>query len=74
MRCNLCRCEIVGYGNNPAPLAEGDSDRCCDSCDGKYVIPARLYEITFGRFTSEEVAKLVNAIRKENEDANEENV
>lgn len=38
--CVICGEEIEGYGNNPAPVAE--SGRCCDSCNIKFVIPARL--------------------------------
>lgn len=43
MRCNLCGCEIIGWGNNPDPLSLSDEDRCCDSCNAKYILPARLY-------------------------------
>lgn len=39
-KCVLCGKEIEGYGNNPAPLA--DEGKCCDSCNTKRVIPARL--------------------------------
>ena len=39
-KCVLCGKEIKGYGNNPAPLA--DEGKCCDSCNSKRVIPARL--------------------------------
>lgn len=38
--CVLCGKHIDGYGNNPAPLA--DEGKCCDSCNSKRVIPARL--------------------------------
>lgn len=38
--CIFCGKEIVGYGNNPAPLSE--EGRCCDECNYTKVIPARL--------------------------------
>ena len=37
--CCICKEEITGYGNNPAPVAEG---RCCDSCNATVVIPERI--------------------------------
>ena len=46
MRCNLCGCEITDWGNNPDPLSLSNEDRCCDRCNGNYVIPARLYLLT----------------------------
>lgn len=40
--CCICGEEIDGYGNNPAPVkSEG---RCCDACNMKFVIPARMAE------------------------------
>ena len=41
MQCCICGKEIIGYGNNPLPLGNS-GDRCCDSCNSKYVIPARV--------------------------------
>lgn len=42
--CCLCGEEHEGFGNNPYPLyEEGDfKSRCCDDCNTKLVIPARL--------------------------------
>ena len=46
MRCCLCGDDIEewpgggSYGHNPDPL--GDDDRCCDTCNGTKVLPARL--------------------------------
>lgn len=37
--CIICGKQIVGYGNDPWPLA--DSGRCCDTCNSK-VITARF--------------------------------
>lgn len=40
--CCICGEELEGYGNNPAPYR--DSGVCCDACNAKFVIPARLDE------------------------------
>lgn len=42
-KCVLCGKEIKGHGNNPAPVK--DSGRCCDDCNKKVVIPARMKAI-----------------------------
>ena len=41
--CVLCASLFVGYGHNPAPLA--DEGRCCDACNA-VVVMARLSAIT----------------------------
>jgi len=41
--CCICGEPIEGYGNNPAPVK--DEGRCCDACNIKFVIPARLAEL-----------------------------
>lgn len=38
--CCICGEPIEGYGNNPYPVKE--EGRCCDACNIKFVIPARL--------------------------------
>ena len=38
-KCCLCGKQYVGYGNDARPLSNG---RCCDECNTKRVIPARL--------------------------------
>jgi len=40
--CCICGETFVGYGNNPWPLSKNETDRCCDDCNMKEVIPARL--------------------------------
>lgn len=40
--CCICGEESVGFGNNPAPYKE--KGKCCDSCNIKFVIPARIDE------------------------------
>lgn len=38
--CCICGEPLDGYGNNPQPYVE--DGRCCDGCNLKFVIPARL--------------------------------
>jgi hypothetical protein len=37
--CAICHEEYEGHGNNAEPAARG---RCCDQCNARAVIPARL--------------------------------
>ena len=37
--CSICGKKYVGWGNNAWPITE---DRCCDECNGMYVIPGRI--------------------------------
>ena len=39
--CCLCGKEFNGWGNNAAPVANGE---CCDECNSNIVIPARIEE------------------------------
>lgn len=41
--CCICGDEFEGYGNNPAPYKA--SGKCCDACNRKFVIPARLMQL-----------------------------
>ncbi len=38
--CCICGEESKGYGNNPDPVKH--DGRCCDACNAKFVIPARI--------------------------------
>lgn len=40
--CVICDNSISGYGHNPDPLNKGEG-RACDTCNIRYVIPARVY-------------------------------
>ena len=40
--CSICGKTFIGWGNNPYPVTKGENDRCCDECNGIYVIPARI--------------------------------
>ena len=41
--CCICGEPIEGYGNNPRPYKH--EGRCCDACQRKFVIPARLAKL-----------------------------
>ena len=41
--CCICGEPLNGYGNNPVPYKE--EGRCCDACNIKFVIPARLAQM-----------------------------
>jgi hypothetical protein len=41
--CCLCGEPYDGYGNNPWP--KKDEGRCCNACNTKFVIPARLEQL-----------------------------
>ena len=43
--CCICGEPIEGYGNNPEPFMSSDSGECCDGCNLKFVIPARLSQM-----------------------------
>lgn len=40
MKCSICGKEIMGYGNNPAPLKRGE---VCDECNLSIILPIRMY-------------------------------
>ena len=38
--CCICKKTFIDFGNNPEPIMKGC---CCNECNAKYVVPARLY-------------------------------
>ena len=40
--CCICGEPIEGYGNNPEPFMSAIDGQCCDGCNLKFVVPARL--------------------------------
>lgn len=40
--CVLCNKPYNGYGNNAQPVKDG---RCCNDCNSKIIIPARIKNI-----------------------------
>lgn len=45
--CCICGEPILGYGNNPEPVRPASDGPCCDSCNIKFVVPARLDEYAY---------------------------
>lgn len=43
INCCICGDSFSGFGNNPAPIRL--SGRCCDPCNFRFVIRARLIEM-----------------------------
>jgi len=37
--CSICQEEYTGFGNNAQPVNDG---QCCDSCNSRTVLPARM--------------------------------
>ena len=37
--CAICGVTFTGFGNNPAPFS---GNKCCDDCNRRFVLPARL--------------------------------
>ena len=44
--CSICGKISYGYGNNPWPVVKDLDAECCDECNTKYVIPARIKKYT----------------------------
>ena len=40
--CCICGKKFMGWGNNPWPVVKDENATCCDECNGKYVLGARL--------------------------------
>lgn len=49
--CGICAVTYQGWGNNPAPFP---TERCCEDCNRRYVIPARLVEMSGRKLTANE--------------------
>lgn len=51
-KCSLCGQELTDCGHNPEPVLMHDgsppSGPCCDECNSKYVVPARLRKMLAG--------------------------
>lgn len=43
--CVICGDVVVGFGNNPSPVSDELEAKCCEACNTKVVLPARLKEI-----------------------------
>ena len=40
--CSICQKFFKGAGNDPYPVTKGENDRCCNECNQREVIPARM--------------------------------
>lgn len=40
--CCMCGKEFIGWGNNPWPVVLDAKARCCNDCNAKFVVSARL--------------------------------
>lgn len=63
-KCCLCGETYNGYGNNPAPLSDNDTDRCCDECNLTKVIPARLGMLKLPKRQRVQLDKLIEKLLK----------
>jgi len=43
--CCLCGAEFTEWGNNPEPIKSFEEGKCCNWCNDKYVIPARIRDL-----------------------------
>jgi hypothetical protein len=46
--CCICGREFHNYGNNPQPISQKIEDRCCNECNLKHVMPARIARHVMG--------------------------
>lgn len=46
IECCFCGATIeFWHSHNPDPVATGETDRCCGTCNGNKVLPARFEEL-----------------------------
>ena len=56
--CSICGTKYTGYGNNAEPVNNG---KCCDTCNIKVVIPARLKQL-LGKDTLKESVNIQDIV------------
>lgn len=56
-KCCICGKDFIEFGNNSEPIRKGT---CCDSCNSKFVIPARFIP----GICSYEIARNENQLEK----------
>ena len=61
-KCIICGEQIVGYGNNAEPVAEG---RCCDDCNISKVIPARISQLKASRKEKDTITESAKKVKLE---------
>ena len=40
--CCICGQVFLGFGNNPWPVVTDEDAMCCDDCNARKVVPARI--------------------------------
>ena len=61
MKCSICGEDLNGYyGNNPDPIRTADTARCCDECNSRFVIPARIILMSADMDKQIEISKKLN--------------
>ena len=65
--CVLCKNTVKQFGNNPAPIYS-EKEKCCDECNNRYVVPARIYNLNEEELEElkEEVIEIEEEYRKNN--------
>ena len=53
-KCCICERKLNGYGNNAYPIKKG---MCCDNCNIRFVVPARMFPSRMNNPISFEVSK-----------------
>lgn len=61
-KCCICGKEFNEFGNNARPVKDGT---CCNSCNSRFVLPARLF-MGVNKFVSHEVARNLKERKKLN--------
>ena len=51
-KCSICGKETTGFGNDPRPIIDNESERCCDDCNNNYVIPMKILNIYLKKIAS----------------------
>ena len=57
--CSICQREYTGYGNNAHPVNDG---RCCDDCNVRTVIPARIKSMRATPDNDPELRRLMDGL------------
>lgn len=51
-KCSICGKKTIGFGNDPRPIIDNESERCCDDCNDNYVIPMKILNIYLKKIAS----------------------
>ena len=62
--CDICDEEFTEWGNHPWPIISRDNAVCCDECNSKFVIPARIMGLKLNQELGAQ-APFYNAMKRE---------